>query len=193
MRWIVLPQTSQVLAVHAALVHTNEILFFSGDEHDRGQNQRGDLDHSRVFGCTSLEVRRVGSPASDVFCSGQAFAGDGRLVVTGGTEAFPDEVGGIHGEAHHFPGLRQTWLYDAGCRRWTDAALLSPEPGRSVGGGRWYPTLVTLPNGLVTAISGHPSSSDRRVSHNADRPESFSPYPPPWGCWRLLPTASDRA
>jgi hypothetical protein len=30
------------------------------------------------------------------------------------------------------------------------------------GGGRWYPTLITLADGETLAISGHPSKDDLR-------------------------------
>jgi hypothetical protein len=61
---------------------------------------------------------------------------------------------------------------------------MSPEPGRSTGGGRWYPTLVTLGEGTVAAISGHPREDDSR--HNNDSPEVWSASPRDAGTWRLL-------
>src|ERR1700730_15950313 len=106
MSWTVLAEQSEVLAVHAALLHTGKILLFSGDEHDKGQHDRGQIDHTRLFDCTTRTVAGAPSPASDVFCSGHAFLPDGRLVVGGGTEAFPQEVPGLHHD--HFPGLKDT-------------------------------------------------------------------------------------
>ncbi len=38
-------------------------------------------------------------------------------------------------------------------------------------GGRWYPSLVTLPDARVLALSGHPENSD--ASHNNNRLEIF--------------------
>lgn len=186
MRWNLLKQTTEVLAVHAALLHTGEIIYFSGDEHDKGQSERGDIFHTRLFDCDTLAVKPISSPGSDVFCSGQALMGDGRLLVTGGTEAFEHDVGGIHGVLGHFAGLRDSWIYDPICRRWTRAAYLNPEPGSSVGGGRWYPGLTALANGQVLAISGHPASSDRRSEHQNVIPESFSQFPLPWGKWQIF-------
>ena len=103
MGWRVVPTGAQVLAVHAALLHTGQILYFGGDEHDAGQNDRRQIDHTRLFDCTSLTVSVVGSPTSDLFCSGHAFLMDGRLLVAGGTEDFPTDQGP---HAPHFPGLR---------------------------------------------------------------------------------------
>jgi hypothetical protein len=64
-----------------------------------------------------------------------------------------------------------------------------PNPNPRLTGGRWYPTLTTMPNGDVLALSGHPGSSDR--FHNNDIPEVFSRTPEPRGGWRRLATYSN--
>lgn len=185
MRWNLISQTTEVLAIHAALLRTGDILFFSGDEHDKGQSERGQIFHTRLFNCTSFRVSIVSSPGSDVFCAGQTMLADGSVMAVGGTEAFEDDVGGIHGEAHHFAGLRDSWIYNPDSRRWTRTAYLEPQWGSTIGGGRWYPTLITLPDARVLGISGHPSSSDFRPEHNNHSPELYSGSPSPWGKWEL--------
>ena len=181
MGWRVLPTGAQVLAVHAALLHTGQILYFGGDEHDAGQNDRDEIDHTRLFDCASLTVSVVGSPTSDLFCSGHALLMDGRLLVAGGTEDFPTDQGP---HAPHFPGLRDASIFEPWSRRWIPVASMNPEPGRTTGGGRWYPTLLTLASGTVLALSGHPQKDDSR--HSNDSPEAFSPSPRHTGTWRLL-------
>src|SRR5215210_4531374 len=47
---------SEILAVHAALLHTGKIVFFSGDEHDPGRHHLGMFDHARLFDCNTLAV-----------------------------------------------------------------------------------------------------------------------------------------
>jgi hypothetical protein len=165
--WEVLPQRSEVLAVHAALLHTGQhgqILYFGGDEHDRGRHNRNQIDHTRLFDCATSEIVTLPSPTTDVFCSGHAFLPDGRLLVAGGTEAFstqdPSEY--HHG---HFPGLRASWVFDPDHRVWSRSADMS--------GGRWYPTLVSLPPGRVLALCGHPGEEDGR--HNNNSLELFDP------------------
>lgn len=74
---------------------------------------------------------------------------------------------------------------------WRRAAFMHPQPGSELrGGGRWYPTLVTLGNGHVLAVGGHPlagpadmadnhpSPADRRHSNNI--PERYSPGADAW-------------
>ncbi|HSV64377.1 MAG TPA: galactose oxidase-like domain-containing protein [Mycobacteriales bacterium] len=110
---------------------------------------------------------------------------DGRILVAGGTFAFPGEVPGEHHP--HFPGLRDTTTYDPVTRGWVRTATMATEPGKRTGGGRWYPTLLTLPSGQVLAVSGHPLPDDTR--HTNDSPEAFTSTPVPTGAWRLLTKA----
>jgi Domain of unknown function (DUF1929) len=179
--WQVLPNGSEVLAVHAAMLHTGRILYFAGDEHDRNQHMESQLDHTRLFNCGTLQVEPAPSPTTDVFCAGHAMLADGRLLVAGGTESFPMEMETIH---EGFTGLRDTWIFGPGPKTWVHAASLCPEPGKSTGGGRWYPTLVTLSDGRVMAAGGNPMQIDSRMVNNA--PETFRPTPSPQGQWELI-------
>lgn len=179
-----------ILAVHAALLPTGEILSFGGDEHDQSEHDTGAIDHTRLFQCATAGMSNPGSPTSDVFCCGHALMGDGRLLVAGGTEFFVHEVGGEHNE--HFPGLHDAWVFDAFSRHWSPVARMSVaqlmqfrSSAEAVDpGGRWYPTLVTVASGEVLAVSGHPSSDDSR--HNNHVAERFSASTSPEGAWTLL-------
>jgi Domain of unknown function (DUF1929) len=179
--WTVLPNKSEVLAVHAAMLHTGKILYFGGDEHDREQHMENDLDHTRLFDCKTLQVEPAPSPTSDVFCAGHAMLADGRLLVAGGTESFPHEMETIH---EGFTGLRDSWIFRPGSKSWVRATDMCREPGTTSGGGRWYPTLVTLPNGRVVAVGGIPMQVDSRMINNS--PEVFRPNPAPKGRWDLI-------
>jgi hypothetical protein len=179
--WHVVADDSEVLAVHAALLHTGKILYFSGDEYDQHQHEMNQLDHTRLFNCETLQVKSAPSPKTDVFCAGHALLGDGRLLVAGGTESFPHGMETIH---EGFTGLRDTWIFRPGSETWVHADDLCREPGKNTGGGRWYPTLVTLPTGRVLAVGGIPMQVDSRLKNNA--PEEFRPNPAPQGRWRLI-------
>ncbi len=109
MTWTVLPADSQILAIHVALLSNGKILIFPGDQ------QRGsatDFEHARLFNPTSGSIEPCPAPKTDVFCSGHAFLGDGRIVVGGGTLRYSAE-GHVHGagEVSPFSGERSTWLY----------------------------------------------------------------------------------
>jgi hypothetical protein len=135
----------------------------------------------------SLET--VGSPTTDLFCCGHVFLADGRLLVVGGTEGWPPGAGEFHSHYDGFSGEKACWTYEPWARRWRRAASLNGDPGEPPrlpnpdGGGRWYPGVVTLANGDVVTVSGHPDDRDRR-GHNNDQPERYSPSA---NVWKLQP------
>ena len=185
MNWTILPQTSEILAIHAALLHTGHIVYFGGDEHDKGHHDTQQIDATRLFDCATLAVTPLPSPQTDVFCCGHALLPGGRLLIAGGTEAFPQTVDTLHHES--FTGTREAWIFNPVTRSWVQAASMIPEPGHeadNTGGGRWYPTLVTLPSGRVLAVSGGTSANDTRL--NNDGCEVFQPVPKPRGRWMRM-------
>jgi len=181
MPWTIATNNSEILAIHAALLPTNQILMFGGSEHNAAQNESGnsaDLDNSRLFnlgGGTLIET--IGSPTTDVFCSGHSLLADGRLLVGGGTKEWGGEHAG-HGHTLNFLGEHACWIYHPRARQWERVRDLNFEPGQPDGGGRWYPTLVTLANGESLAVAGHPFQTDSR--HNNDTPERYSPAADFW-------------
>lgn len=156
-------------AIHVALARTGDIVIFSGDQHSSAQHEADpqDIDHCELFDCASLTLRKIDAPSTDVFCSGHAFLPDGRLLVAGGTEEWliprPPEGEPVEHHVEHFPGLPTAWIFnpnpDDDGRHWSRTV-----PMRA---GRWYPSLLTLPNGAVLALSGHPNGSDARHNNNS--------------------------
>ncbi len=177
-----------ILAVHAALLHTGKIVYFGGDQHDSGLNAAGDVDHTRLFDCATHAITAVtGLPAnSDLFCSGHAQLADGRILAAGGTRKWGG--GGIH-PSGHFIGLRDAYLFDPADELWHPTGKMVTQraseisPGKDIEktGGKWYPTLVTLPDGRVLAVSGHPELDDNRHNNN-----SLELYDPVTGVWSIV-------
>jgi hypothetical protein len=182
--WSVLPlgpQGAQILAVHAALIHTEKVVYFSGSEHDETQHDTN-VDHSRVWIPSNNSIQLIGSPTHDLFCSGHAFLGSGRLVVAGGTEKWKDVPDPKHTD--HYTGLRNTCILNPSDESWISASPMKFQRGKTVGGGRWYPALVTLSNGRVFTMCGHPEKSDTR--HKNNMVEAFKENPLPAGSWADL-------
>jgi hypothetical protein len=183
-------KNSQVCAIHAALVPTadgdGEIVYFGGDEHSPPALLRRDIDKSRRMNCRTEAVFYVKSPPADLFCCGHAFLADGRLLVGGGTVTFEAQSPGIHAPdlpnfPGHFTGERRCWVYNPAAPAFTEVARFNPEPGREdddAGGGRWYPTIITLPTGQLLALQGHPAGDDRR--HDNPTPERYLPVTNAW-------------
>jgi hypothetical protein len=187
MPWNIVPD-SQILAVHAALLPSGWILYFGGDQHWSTGLSSGAIDNTRLFDPTSNAISPVTFPAgnaTDVFCSGHAFIGDGRLLVSGGTAQWGTGGDPAHPHSLNFGGERGSWLFEPRASAWRRVADLNPEPGQPDGGGRWYPTLVTVANGDVVAFSGHPHRDDSR--HNNDTPERYLPGA---NFWSLLSTTA---
>ena len=184
-QWRVQARNSQILAVHAAMLRTGKVLYFGGDEHDPGQNASGNTDHSRLWDPVTGNITVISSPANhDLFCCGHAFRSNGRLLCAGGTKTWANAGAGIHHV--HFKGLRKATLYSPMSNAWFNTGNMIPEPGRTTGGGRWYPTLVTLPDNRIFAMSGHPIENDTRHNNN-----SLETYNPISGTWSHVGTKLD--
>ncbi len=170
---------SQILAVHAALVpngNQGEVVLFGGDEHWGAQQEPGgDFRKTRVYDVQthSLIGAMIPSPDSDVFCSHHAFARDGRLLIAGGTQKWPESDAHEHGL--DFIGHRRCWVYNYKQRTWAEVTRLNTNPDlpdEPHSGGRWYPGCVTLGNGEVAAFFGHLDQQDFR--HRNTLPERYN-------------------
>lgn len=141
------------------------------------------------------------TPIFDTFCSGHAFLRDGRLLVAGGTSAYPPPEAPPQFHHQHYRGVRNAAIFVPNSlpntNPWIAAAPMHTEPDphqRNTylpdGGGRWYPTLLTLPDGNILAVGGHPLDADSR--HSNYMLEVFVPTPSPRGSWIDMGDVPDR-
>ncbi|MCY1081814.1 galactose oxidase-like domain-containing protein [Archangium lansingense] len=114
-----------VPAVHAHLLPTGKVLFFS--EWDAGD------DGPYLWDPTVDRLQQLTPPGFNIFCAGHSFLADGRLLIAGG-----------HIMDDH--GLPDAVLFDPFTLQWTRL----PDMDK----GRWYPTNTTLPNGEVLVVAG---------------------------------------
>ncbi len=131
--WELLPVDSQVLAVHAVLMHTGPVLSFAGS----GNNVphfNAHLVRSVVWDYHEGTFYDPGCPF-DVFCSSQTVLADGKVLVAGGTDKYDD-----------FVGSQATYLFDPQLRQWIRVDDMDAH--------RWYPTLVTTGDGRAVVSSG---------------------------------------
>jgi hypothetical protein len=160
--WRLLPYLSEVLPVHAALLHTGKVLFFAGSGNNAIRFQSPDFGNVAKQIYTSVvwdpnksvldpntflhppTLRRADGTVIDYFCCGHTFLSDGRVLVAGGTDKYdvmqPPGMG--------FEGIRDTLLFDPDPLKetWTAA--------QSMAHGRWYPTVILLSDGSALAASG---------------------------------------
>jgi hypothetical protein len=82
-----------------------------------------------------------------LFCSDVVFLSDGRLLAAGGTDYYLEPgVPLIPYGVSELEGLENARIFDANGDVWTQTG--------SMNFGRWYPTLVSLPNSKVFVASG---------------------------------------
>jgi hypothetical protein len=131
--WRLLDFDTEINPVHAALLHTGDVLFFAGSGNDADQHNAHQF-RTRVWHYPQPDFDAPHTPI-DLFCVGQAFLADGRLLAAGGTERYDP-----------FYGLTDALIFDPATLAWTAVDHMEF--------GRWYPSLVTLGGGDVVAVSG---------------------------------------
>jgi Domain of unknown function (DUF1929)/FG-GAP-like repeat len=177
--WRILEIDSGVLAVHAALLPTGDVLFFAGSSNNADAANAQQYG-SRVWHYPTSTMSAPDTPV-DLFCCGHAHLPDGRLLAAGGTESYDP-----------FVGLKQSIVFDPAAGPPSPASPTgragkwTAEP--PMGQGRWYPTLVALPDGDVLAVSG--IGSDGFLSLVPERFDGFDwsalPESPPWPMYAHL-------
>jgi hypothetical protein len=117
----------------------------------------------------------------DLFCSDQVHLADGRVLNVGGTGYYLEPgVSGVPYGLSELEGLKATRIFDTATHTWRAGA-------GHLNHGRWYPSLVTLPDGHVFIASGvtklikplypsHPADSGTNVKQT----ETFDPATEKW-------------
>lgn len=184
MNWQTINNNSEITAIHAALLPTelDGVVLYFGDWAVSGGIGVQNITHGRRFHVSDNSISLVPegvSPDTDAFCCGQAFIADGRLLAAGGTQGWAQQH---HEHANHYDGERSCWMYFPRTNKWEQIKDLNFQPeSDSIGGGRWYPTLVTLQNGEVFSVGGHPDVNDTYNNrHNNNSPERYSPGSNKW-------------
>ena len=139
MGWKQLSYKSPILPVHAALLRTGKVLFIAGS----GNNPKNvnTPNGSAVWDVSQGTFSRPVTPEDgsglpiDFFCGAHSFLPDGRLMLAGGTAQYDP-----------FYGLPAALIFDPITEKWTKV--------ESMNSGRWYPTVITLGDGRVLALSG---------------------------------------
>jgi Domain of unknown function (DUF1929)/FG-GAP repeat len=164
--WRLLPYFSEVLPVHAALLHTGKVLFFAASGNNVFRFSSPDFgneakqiytsvvwDPSKsVFDNSTFDhpptLRRPDGTVIDFFCGGHTSLADGRILVAGGSAVYDVQVvnGQMQPAGHGFKGTHDVLIFDPVAEKWT--------PVQRMIRGRWYPTLIRLSDGRVLAASG---------------------------------------
>jgi hypothetical protein len=164
--WELLEESSEVAAVHAALLPNGEVVYYSGNT---GPEIPAD---TRIWNPVQRMVRAApNAPDTDLFCNGLTMLWDGRLFVVGGTAKYSE------GPGDPWFGSNAAYRFDpfVGWERIEDMAF-----------GRWYPTALALPDGRVLVVGG-----EGGAEVNGARTEQAEVYDP-LGGWTVLPDSANR-
>jgi galactose oxidase-like protein len=115
---------------------------------------------------------------ADMFCADLVQLGNGKLLIAGGTDFYaqprlPDDLPMIGGwGVPELEGLRNSRIFDPATGTFAKTGPMKY--------GRWYPTLVTLPNGDVFVASGVTKLVKSTQASQVRRTETFSPKTLTW-------------
>ncbi len=114
--------------------------------YDGGANPNGN-DRNAEYLPLVPHNNDVRSNDGDLFCSSLEFLPDGKIMVTGGTDYYQEP--GIPGiptyGAVELEGLKNTRVFDPKTNSWSQSGGMHY--------GRWYPSMVTQPDGTVRPCS----------------------------------------
>ncbi len=130
---------SPVRAAHAALLHTGKVLLVAGSGNSTGDFNAGTFTTS-LWDPDTDTFESVATPW-DAFCAGHAFLADGKLLVAGGTSAYP---GPATNNAN--AGTAKAYVFDPA------TSTYQARPDMDV--ARWYPTVVQLGSGNLFTVAG---------------------------------------
>lgn len=115
-----------LVTVHAALMHTGELLLFDAWEIPGTPS-------ARLWNPTTNTYTSVPNGFAELFCSGHILTNDGRLVTVGGHNG-----AGV--------GTTDTTIFNASTRQWSAIADLNY--------ARWYASLIQLSDGRLMTLGG---------------------------------------
>ena len=129
------------VAIHAALLPTGKIFYLAGSGFDKINYFTNNFEGRVMDLNTGSE--KVLSQSEDLFCIGLASLANGNVLLAGGTLMYNDDPNNCNGKWH---GIKSAYEFDI-----TTEDLV---PVSSMAHGRWYPTLVELPDGRIFTIGG---------------------------------------
>jgi galactose oxidase-like protein/List-Bact-rpt repeat protein len=142
------PQFNPVIGLHLSQLLNGKFLLWGHDGEPEIWDPTTGFTEAVDATCTNPEI-------CELFCAGHTFLPDGNLLVAGGHDvALGDQN-----------GLKQASIFDGFGWRATGSMQYA----------RWYPTLVTLGDGQVVALSG-----DQTPTVRATIPERYSPVTGTW-------------
>jgi hypothetical protein len=138
--WLPVQSSTTAVAIHIYLTPTGKIFYLAGSAWNIN-NRNGPYQARLLDPVTGTETNV--SLSKDLFCAGQCQLPNGNILLCGGTAMYENDINNCNGIWH---GARYAYEFNV-----TTGTLVEQAPMKT---GRWYPTLVTLPDGKVIVVSG---------------------------------------
>jgi Domain of unknown function (DUF1929) len=138
--WVRARNTS-VAAIHAVMLNTGKILYIAGSGY-HSSNIRGPFEARLLDLTTGSETNFTLN--EDLFCCQTVQLPNGNILVAGGTLMYDIDPDSCNGKWH---GLASTYEFSVSSNTFITR--------RSMAAGRWYPTLVELPDGKIFCVLGY--------------------------------------
>ncbi|WP_254362883.1 galactose oxidase early set domain-containing protein [Pseudarthrobacter phenanthrenivorans] len=138
--WEVFNAPMPLRSIHSTLLSDGRLLLIAGSGNDGAAFNAGTFKAS-VWNPATNTFTSIPVPY-DMFCAGHVTLPDGKVLLGGGTLAFPAEGAG----PTTFKGSKKSYYFDP-----KDNTF---HPVNDMAGGHWYPTLTKLGNGDIWAAGG---------------------------------------
>jgi hypothetical protein len=134
-------RNTSVIAIHAVMLRNGKILYIAGSGY-HSSTMRGPFE-ARLLDLTTGSETNF-SLNEDIWCCHHVQLPDGNILLAGGTLRYDTDPDNCNGKWH---GLASTYVFDVSSNTFIRR--------RSMAAGRWYPTLVELPDGKVFCVGGY--------------------------------------
>lgn len=134
-------RNTSVMAIHAVMLRTGKILYIAGSGY-HSSTMRGPFE-ARLLDLTTGSETNF-SLSEDIWCCHHVQLPNGNILLAGGTLRYDIDANNCNGKWH---GLASTYVFDVSSNTFIRR--------RSMAAGRWYPTLVELPDGKVFCVGGY--------------------------------------
>jgi hypothetical protein len=134
-------RSTTIPPIHAALLHSGRILYLAGSGFD--YNRQAPPYRARVLDLGTGAEKTL-TQSEDLFCAGQTTLANGTILLAGGTLLYDTNPNNCNADWH---GLKAAYEFNPSTESFTKVQNMLH--------GRWYPTLVTLPDGKVWCYSGY--------------------------------------
>ncbi|WP_354175940.1 galactose oxidase early set domain-containing protein [Arthrobacter nitrophenolicus] len=176
--WQVHESPLPLRSIHSTLLSDGRVLLIAGSGNDGAAFDAGSFKAS-VWNPTTGAFTDVPVPY-DMFCAGHVTLPDGKVLIGGGTLAFPTAGDG----PTTFQGSKKSYYFDPADNTF--------HPLNDMAGGHWYPTLTKLGNGDVWAAGGLNEKAEGTVLTEMFKTSTMSwlpsgSVPQTWSFWGTYP------